>query len=40
MHGTGCSVHHGGYYPLGGAVNMRSLQGVTSFMDMAAIRTK
>ena len=33
MNGTRGTAHHGGYNPLGCAVNMRSLQGVTWFLD-------
>ncbi len=33
MNGTRGTGHHGGYNPLGCAVNMRSLQGVTWFLD-------
>ena len=33
MDGTRGTGHHGGYNPLGCAVNMRSLQGVTWFLD-------
>ena len=33
MDGTRGTAHHGGYNPLGCAVNMRSLQGVTWFLD-------
>ena len=33
MNGTRNTEHHGGYNPLGCAVNMRSLKGVTWFLD-------
>ena len=33
MNGTRGTAHHGGYNPLGCAVNMRSVQGVTWFLD-------
>ena len=33
MNGTRGTGHHGGYNPLGCAVNMRSLRGVTWFLD-------
>ena len=33
MNGTRDTGHHGGYNPLGCAVNMRSLRGVTWFLD-------
>ena len=33
MNGTRGTDHHGGYNPLGCAVNMRSLKGVTWFLD-------
>ena len=33
MNGTRGTAHHGGYNPLGCAVNMRSLKGVTWFLD-------
>ena len=33
MNGTRGTGHHGGYNPLGCAVNMRSLKGVTWFLD-------
>lgn len=33
MNGTRNTEHHGGYNPLGCAVNMRSLRGVTWFLD-------
>ena len=33
MNGTRGTGHHGGYNPMGCAVNMRSLQGVTWFLD-------
>ncbi len=33
MNGTRGTEHHGGYNPLGCAVNMRSLKGVTWFLD-------
>ena len=33
MHATRWTAHHGGYNPLGCAVNMRTLQGVTWFLD-------
>ena len=33
MNGTRGTDHHGGYNPLGCAVNMRSLRGVTWFLD-------
>ena len=33
MNGTRNTDHHGGYNPLGCAVNMRSLRGVTWFLD-------